>query len=304
MQTSALRVLYRALWRAQSDYEREMRRVAASSVSWLVRVREWELLQRALPELPSVAWGGKAWHQFDNGRQALQYAFRGGGSAAQRWPQERRVELGFAALRHFNERVGALSRLVYQPHSSTVTEGVQVEVYSTFVGREEGGGRWRRPADDGRGAYLFAYMVRLQNLGTEPVTLLRRHWDIADLYGAQETVQGPGVVGQTPTLDAGDVYEYQSGCPLAAPLGVMRGSYHMVRTHSAQEFEAEIKPFGLMVPLTETAANSGGRQRANVDRYPWEEDGDGATPSEEASRGNTDGSEDGAKRPPTSGPEL
>jgi ApaG protein len=95
-------------------------------------------------------------------------------------------------------------------------------------------------------AYHFAYFVRIENHSAEPVMLLARHWDINDLHGTVQTVRGLGVVGQMPTLDIGDSYEYRSQCVLAAPLGVMRGFYRMLQVQQGAELTVEIKPFGLI----------------------------------------------------------
>jgi ApaG protein len=45
------------------------------------------------------------------------------------------------------------------------------------------------------------------------------------------------------------VFEYSSFCPLATPVGSMRGTYHMVRP-SGETFDADIAPFTLAVPQT------------------------------------------------------
>ena len=43
----------------------------------------------------------------------------------------------------------------------------------------------------------------------------------------REEVRGPGVVGQTPVIAAGESFSYTSGCPLRTPSGIMVGSYQM-----------------------------------------------------------------------------
>ena len=92
------------------------------------------------------------------------------------------------------------------------------------------------------GSYFFAYHVRISNEGTETVQLMSRHWFITNANGHVEEVQGPGVVGEQPTLEPGTAFEYSSFCPLNTPMGVMKGTYQMV-TEDGDEFDVEIAPF-------------------------------------------------------------
>ena len=58
--------------------------------------------------------------------------------------------------------------------------------------------------------------------------LRSRHWKITDALGRLQEVKGPGVVGKTPMLRPGEVFEYTSGTPLSTPWGFMGGTYQMV----------------------------------------------------------------------------
>lgn len=62
-------------------------------------------------------------------------------------------------------------------------------------------------------------------------------------------MQGLGVVGEQPTLQPGQDFEYTSGCPLATPVGSMRGTYHCVGADGTK-FDADIPEFVLSVPST------------------------------------------------------
>lgn len=95
--------------------------------------------------------------------------------------------------------------------------------------------------------YFFAYTVRIVNESSETVQLLSRHWIITDATGKVEEVQGPGVVGQQPTLKAGDTFQYSSFCPLPTPTGSMQGSYTMVNSRGEQ-LEVQIPKFVLAEP--------------------------------------------------------
>jgi ApaG protein len=122
--------------------------------------------------------------------------------------------------------------------SDETTEGVRIQVRSAYLPERSS------PAD---GEYLFAYTVRISNVGEEAAQLVSREWIITHGDGREERVVGPGVVGQQPLLTPGQSFEYSSFCPLPTPVGSMHGSYRMVRP-DGRSFEARIAPFTLAVP--------------------------------------------------------
>lgn len=122
--------------------------------------------------------------------------------------------------------------------SDTITRGIRIQVAAFYV--EE---RSEPQAD----YFFFAYRVRISNVGTATAQLLSREWIITDSDGNVERVQGPGVVGEQPTLGPGEAFEYTSFCPLRTSVGSMHGSYTM-RTGEGETFEARIDPFTLEVP--------------------------------------------------------
>ncbi len=95
--------------------------------------------------------------------------------------------------------------------------------------------------------YVWAYQVRIENLGQETVQLRSRYWRITDAKGRTQEVRGEGVVGEQPVLEPGQAFEYTSGTPLATPSGIMVGSYHM-KTNSGENFEVSIPAFSLDSP--------------------------------------------------------
>ncbi len=99
--------------------------------------------------------------------------------------------------------------------------------------------------DDSR--YVFAYQIRIENLGRATVQLRTRHWRITDGNGHTEEVHGAGVVGEQPVLAPGDSFQYTSGTPLATESGFMVGSYEMVATNG-ERFEVAIPAFALDRP--------------------------------------------------------
>ena len=97
--------------------------------------------------------------------------------------------------------------------------------------------------------FLFAYTVTIRNTGEVAAQLISRHWVITDANNKVEEVQGLGVVGEQPLLQPGEAFEYTSGCPIATPVGSMRGSYQCV-AEDGTRFEAPIPEFLLSMPRT------------------------------------------------------
>ena len=120
------------------------------------------------------------------------------------------------------------------------TEGIRVSVRPAYLPQHS------RQAE---GQYVFAYAVRIENVGPQAARLLSRHWLIHDSIGEVTEVQGDGVVGEQPLLAPGRVHEYQSFCVLKSPSGWMEGEYHFVR-HDGSTFDAVIPRFDLVVDGT------------------------------------------------------
>jgi ApaG protein len=97
--------------------------------------------------------------------------------------------------------------------------------------------------------FLFAYTVTIRNTGEVTAQLVSRRWIITDANNKIEEVQGLGVVGEQPVLQPGEAFEYTSGCPIATPVGSMRGSYQCV-AEDGTRFEAAIPEFVLSMPRT------------------------------------------------------
>ena len=123
------------------------------------------------------------------------------------------------------------------PHAAT-TEGVTVRVAVSYLPEQ---------SEPRRGRWFWAYHIRIENEGDQPVQLLTRHWVITDGRGARHTVEGEGVVGEQPLIEPGASYDYVSGCPLATPTGAMQGSYHVVAADGSS-FDVAIPRFALVAP--------------------------------------------------------
>src|SRR3984957_3185187 len=102
--------------------------------------------------------------------------------------------------------------------------------------------------------FVWAYHVTIENLGSETVQLLSRHWRITDARGELHEVRGPGVIGEQPVLEPGDTYEYTSGTPLATPSGIMDGAYQM-ENERGEMFDIAIPAFSLDSPYQPVRLN-------------------------------------------------
>ena len=121
---------------------------------------------------------------------------------------------------------------------SAVTHGIRVTVRVTY---SEG------QSDPARRQWFYLYTIRIANEGSRAMQLVSRHWIIEDARGEVREVRGPGVVGQQPTLNPGEGFEYTSGCPLPTPFGSMRGTYQMISSRQ-ERFNIEVAPFVLTEP--------------------------------------------------------
>jgi ApaG protein len=109
-------------------------------------------------------------------------------------------------------------------------------------------------SDPQKSQYVWAYQVRIENRGGEAAQLRSRHWKITDGLGRFQEVKGPGVIGKTPRLRPGEVFEYTSGTSLSTPSGFMGGSYQMV-SEAGENFDIEIPTFSLDTPATSRQLN-------------------------------------------------
>ena len=119
-----------------------------------------------------------------------------------------------------------------------VTRGIEVSVEPFYLEDQS-------DPDDNR--YVWGYRITIANNSTETVQLRSRYWQITDANGHVEEVRGAGVVGEQPTLEPGDSFQYSSGCPLTTTSGVMVGRYQM-QGNGGSMFEVDIPAFSLDMP--------------------------------------------------------
>ena len=121
---------------------------------------------------------------------------------------------------------------------STTTHSIEVTVKPFYLEDQ---------SSPREGHFVWAYWVRIENQGLEPVCLRNRYWKITDSLGRMQEVRGPGVVGEQPRLGPGEVFEYTSGTPLSTASGIMVGSYEMEDARGTM-FDVKIPAFSLDSP--------------------------------------------------------
>lgn len=92
--------------------------------------------------------------------------------------------------------------------------------------------------------YVFSYHIIIHNQGEQSATLRSRHWFIANGNAEVQEVKGDGVIGEQPTIEGNDYFEYSSGAVLSTPVGSMRG-YYVMETEDGTLFHASIPVFTL-----------------------------------------------------------
>ncbi|PQV62741.1 ApaG protein [Abditibacterium utsteinense] len=120
--------------------------------------------------------------------------------------------------------------------SNCITQGIRIAARPFYLSEQS------NPEAEN---FLFGYEITITNESDADAMLVDRHWIIKDAQNRVEEVEGDGVIGQTPLLEPGQSFTYQSYCPLSTNYGFMRGSYGMVRA-DGERFEAEIAPFALL----------------------------------------------------------
>ena len=121
-----------------------------------------------------------------------------------------------------------------------MSEGIRVLAHPYYVVDQ---------SDPDESRYVFAYLMRIENVGDKPAQLTWRHWFIHDPVAGDSEVEGEGVVGEQPLIPPGGVHEYQSFCVLEAPEGRMEGFYELVRPDGTR-FRADIPRFVLRAAQT------------------------------------------------------
>jgi len=123
--------------------------------------------------------------------------------------------------------------------SKKIINSIQIQVTTQFRGDV---------SNIDTSSYLYNYHIRIQNLGENPVQLLRRYWKIEHLNHGSSIVSGDGVVGEQPILKQFEFHEYVSGCQIIVPIGRMSGFYTFQDLVTGEQFPVEIPSFQLVYP--------------------------------------------------------
>ena len=94
--------------------------------------------------------------------------------------------------------------------------------------------------------HAFIYFITIRNLTDRKVTLLGRKWILTNSDGTTTVVEGDKIVGETPTINSGETFSYNSYhvTHLSAEAS---GSFHGFDEFN-QKIHVRIKPFRLDVP--------------------------------------------------------
>jgi len=112
-------------------------------------------------------------------------------------------------------------------------QNIAVDVDTTFL---------RDYSDPEELRFVFAYHIKITNNSSSLSKLLERHWKISHGGRFVESVDGTGVVGETPLLSPGESFEYTSGAVLETPFGTMEGHYTF-EDMQGRRFDVPIPPF-------------------------------------------------------------
>lgn len=121
----------------------------------------------------------------------------------------------------------------------TLTHGIEISVDCKY---------WPDQSNPRENLFFFIYYITIENKSTSAVQLIRRHWDIFDSTNEKRSVDGVGVIGETPRIEPGEKFEYNSGCNLTSEMGFMEGYYTMKRISDGSEINVTIPKFALIVP--------------------------------------------------------
>mgnify|MGYP000542152872 CR=1 FL=1 len=93
-----------------------------------------------------------------------------------------------------------------------VTKGIRISVETRYEGSF---------LKNSTPNHAFRYLITIENQSKDVVQLIRRHWKIMESSRPIQIVNGPGVVGKKPIMKSGQMVQYESGCILNSPTGIL-----------------------------------------------------------------------------------
>ena len=123
--------------------------------------------------------------------------------------------------------------------NSTELDGLQVSLDKLVHHKE-------KSSVKGINLHAFIYFITINNLSDRKVTLLGRKWILANSDGTTTVVEGEKIVGETPTIDPGDSFSYNSYHVTHLSANAS-GSFHGV-DEFGNKIHIRMQPFQLKVP--------------------------------------------------------
>ncbi|MDF2966164.1 MAG: hypothetical protein K0Q51_1552 [Rickettsiaceae bacterium] len=102
--------------------------------------------------------------------------------------------------------------------------------------------------------FVWSYDVTIENFNPYPIQLLSRYWKVFDANGYIEEVEGEGVIGMQPVIEAGESFNYSSQVKLFTNSGMMLGYYKM-QDNIGNDLQVNIPAFSLDTSLEEMSIN-------------------------------------------------
>lgn len=97
--------------------------------------------------------------------------------------------------------------------------------------------------------FVFRYNISIENLGKDPIQILRRKWMIYDLGFGFTEVEGEGLIGLTPIIQPGDNFTYFSNVLLRSGVGNMQGTFFGINLITNENLELEVPKFNLITDV-------------------------------------------------------
>jgi ApaG protein len=119
-----------------------------------------------------------------------------------------------------------------------VSDPIQIDVVTKYIGKQ-------KKAE--QEVFVFSYTVSITNRSKAPMTLRSRYWLITNGNGEKTEVSGEGVIGEQPTIEPQQTYQYTSASVLKTEVGSMQGHYNF-ELEDNSIYCAAIPIFSLAVP--------------------------------------------------------
>lgn len=94
--------------------------------------------------------------------------------------------------------------------------------------------------------HAFVYFITIRNRSDRVVTLLGRKWVIEHADGSRVVVEGDKIVGETPRLEPGEQFSYNS-YHITAVNARAHGAFHGTDETGAR-IHVVLPPFDLVIP--------------------------------------------------------